>query len=82
MYPPLGFLTRECTMDYKLPNTDFVVEKDTTIIFSVKGIQYDEEYYENPTVFDPDRFSEENKKNRNQYTHMPFGEGPRICIGM
>lgn len=74
-------LIRKCTEDYKLPNSDALIEKDTTILINVQGIHYDKELYENPEVFDPERFSEENRKNRHPYAHLPFGEGPRNCIG-
>lgn len=46
------------------------------------GIQYDPEYFPDPEKYDPERFTEENKQSRPAYTHMPFGEGPRMCIGM
>jgi cytochrome P450 family 6 len=46
------------------------------------GIHYDEEYYPEPKKFDPERFSDEYKKTRHNYAFMPFGEGPRNCIGM
>uniref|UniRef100_V5GTA8 Putative cytochrome P450 6a14 n=1 Tax=Anoplophora glabripennis TaxID=217634 RepID=V5GTA8_ANOGL len=81
-YAPLSFLTRECVEDYKVPGEDFVVEKGTRVLIPVRGIHYDEEFYPNPEKFDPERFTEENKKNRSQYTFLPFGEGPRICIGL
>nr|WCC58070.1 cytochrome P450 [Pharsalia antennata] len=81
-YAPLNFITRECVEDYKVPGEDVVIEKGTRILIPVRGIHYDEEYYPDPQKFDPDRFTEEEKRKRNQYTYLPFGEGPRICIGL
>ncbi|XP_018577109.1 probable cytochrome P450 6a13, partial [Anoplophora glabripennis] len=81
MYPPLPLLTRESAEDYKIPGQDFILEKGTMVFIPASGIHYDEDHYKNPKVFDPDRFSAENKKARHPYAHLPFGEGPRVCIG-
>ncbi|RZB39764.1 p450 domain containing protein [Asbolus verrucosus] len=81
-YPPIPLLTRKCVKDYKVPGEDLVIEKGTTVAISVLGIHYDEEYYPDPEKFDPERFNEENKSSRHTYAHIPFGEGPRMCIGM
>jgi cytochrome P450 family 6 len=81
-YPAVPLLTRKCVRDYKIPGEDLVIEKGTTILISILGIHYDKEYYSDPEKFDPERFTEENKKSRHHYAHLPFGEGPRMCIGM
>lgn len=47
----------------------------------IKNVHYDAQIYNNPEKFDPERFSSENKQKRHHYAHLPFGEGPRICIG-
>ncbi|KAJ8913636.1 hypothetical protein NQ315_007353 [Exocentrus adspersus] len=72
---------RVCTKDYKVPGHDLLIERGTNVFVSLKGAQHDEEYWENPQEFNPERFNAENRKNIRQYTHMPFGEGPRACIG-
>ncbi|XP_018577090.1 probable cytochrome P450 6a14 isoform X2 [Anoplophora glabripennis] len=81
LYSPLPFVTRMSAEDYKIPGEDVVIEKGTKVFIPIQAIHTDEEYYENPLVFDPERFSEENKAGRHPYAHIPFGEGPRICIG-
>lgn len=80
-YPVLPFLNRLCVADYQIPNTDVVIEKGTSVIIPMFGIQYDPKYFPNPDVFDPERFSENNKQNVQPFTFIPFGDGPRICIG-
>ena len=81
-YPTIGFLPRICTETYKVPDTDLVLEKGTRVIIPVYGIHHDPDYYPDPEIFDPERFNDENKAKRPNYTFLPFGEGPRICIGM
>ena len=84
-YPILPFLDRKSTAPYDLPSPSgkgaIKIPAGTAVYIPVMGIQYDEQYYPEPEKFDPERFTEENKQSRPNYTHMPFGEGPRICIG-
>ncbi|KAL6418463.1 hypothetical protein ACFW04_012069 [Cataglyphis niger] len=81
MYPPLGYLNRMPSETYKVPNFDLVIEKDTPIYIPMLGLHYDPEYFPNPNKFDPERFNEENKRDRPACVYFPFGEGPRACIG-
>lgn len=81
MYPPLSTLSRVCTKDYELRDTDIVIEKGTSVVISPWGLGRDPEYFPDPDRFDPDRFSAEEKAKRHPYVHIPFGEGPRNCIG-
>ncbi|KAJ3651620.1 hypothetical protein Zmor_017647 [Zophobas morio] len=81
-YPPGAALNRRCTQDYKVPDHDIIIKQGTRVFIPVLGIHYDEEYYPDPEKFDPERFNEENIRSRPQYAYIPFGEGPRICIGL
>jgi cytochrome P450 family 6 len=74
-------LNRDCTKSYKIPGTDIILEKGLPTVISVLGLHHDPKYYPDPERFDPERFSEEEKAKRHPYVYLPFGEGPRICIG-
>lgn len=81
-YPPLAFLDRVTSMDYKVPNSDLVLKKGTPVFIPMMGIHRDPQYYPDPEKYDPLRFTEENKQKRPNFTYFPFGEGPHICIGL
>lgn len=82
LHPPASALNRLCVKDYKIPNEDVVIKKGTSVLISVLGIHHDKDIYPDPDKFEPDRFSDENRKSRHNYAHIPFGEGPRNCIGV
>nr|CAD7446875.1 unnamed protein product [Timema bartmani] len=81
-YPALPFLDRSAQVDYKIPGTNDILEKGMTVFIPIFGIHYDPKYYPNPEIFDPERFSAKNKNDIPRYANLPFGEGPRNCIGM
>jgi cytochrome P450 len=55
--------------------------KDIHFFIPIWCFHYDPQYFPDPEAFNPDRFSEENRKNIDPDTYMPFGIGPRSCIG-
>jgi len=78
MYPAATRLERACNQDYEFEGIK--VKKDQVWIASIHALHYDEEIYPNPERFDPERFSEQNKKTREQVAHIPFGAGNFINI--
>lgn len=80
-YPPISCLNRECRKDYRIPGTSVTVERGTLVVLSVLGLHRDPDHYSEPEKFDPSRFSDSEKSERNGFAYLPFGEGPRACIG-
>ncbi|MEQ2229172.1 hypothetical protein ILYODFUR_016232 [Ilyodon furcidens] len=61
---------------------DLVIPKGMVVMVPTWPIHRDPEIWPEPEKFKPDRFSKKNKDNIDPYTYMPFGSGPRNCIGM
>lgn len=85
-YPPGYVLNRICVKDYvikpKFENEKIaVIEKGCLIAIPVIALHYCPEFFPNPEKFDPARFSDENKGKILTGSYMPFGMGPRNCIG-
>ncbi|KAM7394532.1 hypothetical protein PAMP_021329 [Pampus punctatissimus] len=59
-----------------------VIPKDMVVMVPTWALHRDPELWPEPEEFKPERFSKENKETIDPYTHMPFGAGPRNCIGM
>lgn len=82
MYSITVTLLREATEDYQVPGEPWLIKKGQKIILPMYSIHHDPEYYPDPFKFNPDRFSAEEKSKLPNGTYMPFGDGPRLCIGM
>ncbi|XP_074040332.1 cytochrome P450 9e2 isoform X2 [Leptinotarsa decemlineata] len=85
-WPSALVTDRICTKPYTIvpvtaDENPVHIEKETLIMIPIFGIHRDPKYYPDPLRFDPERFSDENKGNINTFAYMPFGLGPRNCIG-
>ncbi|XP_072169068.1 cytochrome P450 3A24-like [Diadema setosum] len=80
IYPPATILSRVCNETFTY--NGITVEKGVRIFIPIYTIHHDEEYWPDPEKFDPSRFSKENKERRHPLAWLPFGTGPRHCIGM
>ena len=82
LHSPIVRTLRQANQDYKLGNTGLTIKKGQLIEMPIYAIQHAPEYWENPMQYSPDRFLPENRHNIVPYTYLPFGGGPRNCIGM
>lgn len=89
MYPIIPITDRECSKRFELPPVlpdakPYVLKEGSHVWFPIYAIQRDPRYFEKPDCFDPDRFLDDNKKRSDAFNgdaYMPFGAGPRNCIG-
>ncbi|KAG4073971.1 hypothetical protein HA402_014176 [Bradysia odoriphaga] len=82
LYGPVVHLVRQAEKDYRIPKTELVIPKGKRIFIPIHAIHHDPEYYPEPDKFIPERFSDDNKNTRHPMTHLPFGNGPRNCLGL
>lgn len=78
------FNDRKCMKTYETEGESgrkIKLEKGDDIFIPVVAIHRDPEYYPEPDRFDPERFSDERKGSIQAGTYLPFGSGPRNCIG-
>lgn len=70
------------TKPYRLEANDNIVELTThdVIWIPIYGLHMDPAYWDEPHRFNPNRFSDENRKNIRAGTYLPFGSGQRTCI--
>ncbi|CAH0595509.1 unnamed protein product [Chrysodeixis includens] len=81
MHPVLGVVGREVSEDYVFPS-GLKVEKGLRVQLPLYKLHYNPDYFPEPNEYRPERFYGEEKRNVKPYTYMPFGEGPRLCLGM
>jgi cytochrome P450 len=80
LYPPAPLMSRQSIVDTDLGGIP--IKAGTQIIIPIYAIQRHRRYWSNPDFFEPGRFAPDNEAKIARYHYMPFGAGPRICIGM
>lgn len=76
----MGWLDRVAGVDYEVDET-LTIPAGTPIYVNAIGMHYNPQHFPDPLKFDPDRFLKENDNDIKSLTYIPFGEGPRMCIG-
>jgi len=79
LFPPAYLLGREAKEDTQFG--EYLVPKGSQVYFSAYTMQRRSDYYPEPDKFDPSRFTPEREKQLPRYAWMPFGAGPRVCLG-
>ena len=79
LYPPAWILGRRALGDDVL--NGYTIPANTVIAICIYTMHRHPGFWDQPGIFNPERFSPENSKGRHKYAYVPFGGGPRQCIG-
>jgi cytochrome P450 len=79
LYPPAPIIARVTTRPFTLANR--VVPVGSMIYVPIYALHRHSALWDRPEEFDPERFAPAPSKARHRYAYMPFGGGPRVCIG-
>jgi cytochrome P450 len=79
LYPPAWGTSRQPIEDVMIGR--YPVRKGSSVFLNIYGMHRDERYFPDADRFDPERFSPEREKSIPKHAYIPFGGGPRVCIG-
>ena len=79
LYPPAPGVARQPIEDVDIGG--YILPKGTDVSIMSYLVHHDSRWFEQPEAFIPERFTEENSRQRPKFAYLPFGGGPRICIG-
>lgn len=85
LYPSATMIERKVLDDYQFSGCDgkgIKVTKGSSVWLPIWNIHRDPRFWKDPLQFDPERFLPENRDKIVPYSYIPFGAGPRNCIGM
>lgn len=79
LYPPVGLLARNVLEPDRIHGR--AIAPRETVFLNIYALHRHEMWWEAPERFNPDRFTPEAKAGRDRFLHLPFGAGPRVCVG-
>lgn len=79
LYPPAYAISRQALKDITIDG--YLVRKGQSVAILPYALHRRPDYFPDPERFDPDRFTHEHEQLLPRYAFVPFGAGPRICIG-
>ena len=79
LYPPFWMVDRMAVADDRVG--DLAIPRGSTVIVFVYGAHHAARHWNDPESFIPERFAKGNEKQQTPFTYLPFGAGPRSCIG-
>ncbi len=79
LYPPAYFMARQALRDLEIDG--YPVAKEQFVLLAPYTLHRRTEYFPDPETFDPERFTPECEKQLPRHAYLPFGAGPRVCIG-
>jgi cytochrome P450 family 9 len=84
LWPPVGLTNRECNKDFSVnlnSGKTLTIKNGENVIIPVMAIHRDSKFYTSPNTYDPHRFDDDKKDSILPGSFIPFGYGPRVCIG-
>lgn len=79
LHPPVWILTRQAVADDEVGG--YHVPAGSDVLVCPYTLHRNPDFWDRPAKFDPDRFAPDRAADRPRYAHIPFGAGPRFCVG-
>lgn len=79
LYPPVGLLARNVLEPDELYDRE--IRTRDTVFLNIFALHRHDMYWDRPNAFDPEHFAPDKVAERDRFQYLPFGAGPRICVG-
>ena len=79
LYPPVWAMGRRAIVDQEIGG--YAIKTGSIVAVNPYVMHHDPRFFPDPYRFDPDRWTDEQRRARPKYAYFPFGGGPRLCLG-